>query len=98
MRTPEEIEDMVCRIVKFKKEKQPWDLETMVICIKLAEGYQSRAKKILGSLKKHREGIPKEVIAGVEISVITSTIAEEGGRIRKEMERLVEDFLRDLHK
>lgn len=92
MRTPEEIKDITCRIVKFKKEKQPWDLETMVICIKLVEGYEDRA---MHACMKHRESIPTEVMAGVEILVITRRIAEEGGRIRKEMLTLVEDFLRE---
>lgn len=94
MRTPEEIEEMMRRIVKFKNEKQPWDLETIVICIKHVKGYKDRAEQILKSLKEHRESIPAEIIGGVKIPVITSRVAEEGRRIHNQMQTLIKDFLR----
>lgn len=93
MRTPDEIKRIVCNIVRFKRERQPWDAETMLVCIKLVEGYKARANGIIESLRKHRENIPTEIVGGLEMRVITESVATEGRRIRDEMERLIEDFL-----
>ena len=90
---PEEIKKVVCNIVKFKRENQPWDLDTMVICIGLIEEYKVRTEKILRELRIHRQKIPTQISGGIKIHVITRQIAEEGGRIHTQMQELTEEFI-----
>lgn len=90
---PEEIKKIVCNIVRFKRENQPWDIETMVICIGLIPNYKTEATAILDSLGQHRQAIPKMISRGIEIPTITTQIAKEGRQIREDMEDLVREFL-----
>lgn len=93
-RTPEEIKKIVCDIVGFKRQNQPSDLETMVICISTVPEYKAKARAILDSLKRHHQSIPKMIIRGTEIKQITTKIATRGKQIREAMESLVNEFLK----
>ena len=93
VRTPDEVKEIVCNIVRFYSENRPSDSVTPVISITAVSKYKGRAEALLEKLRKHNEAIPEIIVRGTKIKQITAQIATKGRQIRQRMEELAEEFL-----
>jgi len=92
-RTPVEIREVVCNIVRFYRQDRPTDLVTPVVCISAVPDYKEKAKTLLESLRNHHQSIPIFISRGTEIRQITTQIATTGRKIRDSMRELIDEFL-----